>query len=136
MVNRVTTSGSMSGNEWQQVTTNNSKWYNKSIFLTTFFAVHDFFSFSLINIPSLISRLLDPSFFRSSHRRCSVTYNSSYNLAPAISQFWWVNTWFFAHSHDQRTVIHLKNVRQLNIRQDKKLDFQLLHTQPRKKRRS
>ena len=86
MVNRVTTSGSTSGKEWQQVTTNDNEWYKKNISLTTFLAVDDFFSFSLINIPSLIFRLLDQSFFRSRHRRCSVTCSSSYNLTPAISQ--------------------------------------------------
>ena len=80
------TSGSTRGNEWQRVTTNGNEWYNKNISLTTFFTVDDFFSFSLIYIPSLISCLLDPSFFRSSHRRCSVTYSSSYNLTPAISR--------------------------------------------------
>ena len=82
----MTTSGSTSANEWQRVTMNDNGWCNKNISLTTFFAVHDFFSFSLINIPSLISRLLDSSFFRSSHRKCSVTYSSSYNLTPAISR--------------------------------------------------
>ena len=66
---------------------NDNEWYNKNISLTTFFAVDDFFSFSLINIPSLISSFLDPSFFRSSNRRCSVTYSFSYNLTPAISRF-------------------------------------------------
>ena len=51
-----------------------------------FFTVDDFFSFSLINIPSLTSRVLHPSFFRSSRRRCFVTYSSSHNLTPAISR--------------------------------------------------
>ena len=78
------TSGTTSSNEWKRVTTNDNEWHNKNISLTTFFAIHDFFSFSLINIPSLMSRLLHPSFFRSSHQRCSVTYSSSYNLTPAI----------------------------------------------------
>ena len=67
------------------MTTNGNEWYNKNISRTTFFAADDF-SFSLINIPSVISRLLCPSFFRSSHRRYSVTYSSSYNLTPAISR--------------------------------------------------
>ena len=86
MVNQVTTSGTTSSNEWQRVTTNDNEWHNNNISLTTFFAIYDFFSFSLINIPSLMSRLLHPSFFRSSHRRCSVTYSSSYNLTSAISR--------------------------------------------------
>ena len=97
----MTTSGSTSGNEWQRVTTNGNEWYSKNISRTTFFAVDDFFSFSLINIPSLISRLLGPSFFRSSHRRCFVTCSSSYNLTPAISRVLIVNTWFFAQPHDE-----------------------------------
>ena len=67
----------------QRVLTNDNEWYNKNVYLTTFFAVH-FFSFSLINISSLISRLLDPSFFRSNYQRCSLTYSSSCNLTPAI----------------------------------------------------
>ena len=86
MVNPVTTNGTANPNEWQRLTTNDKEWYNKNISLTTFFAVDDFFSFPLINIQSLISHLLHPSFFRSSHRRCSVTYSSSYNLTPAISR--------------------------------------------------
>ena len=48
----------MPGNEWQRVTTNDNEWYNKNIYLTSFFAVDDFLSFSLINIPSLIPHLL------------------------------------------------------------------------------
>ena len=83
-VYKVITSGTTSRNEWR-VTMNDNDWYNKKISLTTFFAVDDFFSFSLINIPSLVSDLLHPSFFRSSYRRCSVTYSSSYILTPAIS---------------------------------------------------
>ena len=38
-----------------------------------------------------------------------------------ILKFWLVNTSFFAHSRDQRSVTHLKNVRQLNKRRGKKL---------------
>ena len=72
-------------NEWQWMTSDNKWRCNKKISLTTFFAVDDFFSFSLINIPSLVSHLLHLSFFRSSYRRCSVTYSSSYTLTPAIS---------------------------------------------------
>ena len=86
MVNRVTTNGTANPNEWQRVTTNDKEWYNKNISLTTFFAVDDFFSFPLINIQSLISHLLHPSFFRGSRRRCSVTNSSSYNLITAISR--------------------------------------------------
>ena len=44
--------------------------------------------------------------------------------------FWLVDTGFFAHSCDQRAVIRLDNARQLNIRKDKKLFFQMSHTQP------
>ena len=43
---------------------------------------------------------------------------------------WFVDTWFFTHSRDKRAVTRLENVRQLNIRQGKKLCFQLSHTQP------
>ena len=45
-------------------------------------------------------------------------------------EFWLVNTWFFAHWHRQRAVTCLGNVRQLNIRRGKKLDFQMSHRQP------
>ena len=45
-------------------------------------------------------------------------------------EFWLVHTWFFTHWRHQRAVTHLKNVRQLNIRRDKKLRFQLSHRQP------
>ena len=45
-------------------------------------------------------------------------------------EFWLVNTWFFAHWRHQRAVTRLENVRQLNIRRDKKLGFQLSHRQP------
>ena len=44
--------------------------------------------------------------------------------------FWLVHTWFFTHWRHQRAVTHLKNVRQLNIRRDKKLRFQLSRRQP------
>ena len=62
-----------------------SEWYNKNV-SDYLFTVDDFFSFSLINIPSITSRVLHLSFFRSSHRRCFVTYSSSHNLTPAISR--------------------------------------------------
>ena len=45
-------------------------------------------------------------------------------------EFWLVDTWFFAHWRDQRVVTCLENVRQLNIRQGKKLGFQFSHRQP------
>ena len=51
----MTTSGTSSDNEL----------HNKNIFLTAVFFVDDFFSFSLINTPPLISRLLHPSFLSS-----------------------------------------------------------------------
>ena len=37
---------------------------------------------------------------------------------------------FFSQSRDQRAVTRLENIRQLNIRRDKKLSFQLSHAQP------
>ena len=46
-------------------------------------------------------------------------------------EFWLVDTWFFAYPRDQRAVTHLGNVRQLNIKRDKKLGFQLSQIQPR-----
>ena len=45
--------------------------------------------------------------------------------------FWLVDTWFCADWRNQRAVTRLENVRQLNIRQGKKLGFQLSHRQPR-----
>ena len=45
-------------------------------------------------------------------------------------EFWLVDTWFFAHPRDQRTVTRLENVGQLNIRRCKKLNFLLSHRQP------
>ena len=44
-------------------------------------------------------------------------------------EFWLIGTCFFAHPLDQRAVTRLENVRQLNIRRGKKLDFQLSHRQ-------
>ena len=38
---------------------------------------------------------------------------------------------FSSSDWSTRTVTHLRNVRQLNIRRDKKLDFQLSHRHPR-----
>ena len=60
----------------------------------------------------------------------NMTYSSPCNLAPLFFEFWLVDTWFFAHPRDQGAVTRLKNVRQLNIRQGKKLGFKLSHTQP------
>ena len=47
-----------------------------------------------------------------------------------LLEFWLVDTWFFAQWRQQRAVTCLENVRQLNIRRDKKLGFQLSHRQP------
>ena len=44
-------------------------------------------------------------------------------------EFWLVNTWFYVHPRDQRVVTRLENIRQLNIRRGKNLDFQLSHRQ-------
>ena len=45
-------------------------------------------------------------------------------------EFWLVNTWFFAHSRDQRAATSLENVRQLNKRRGEKLGFYLSNRQP------
>ena len=45
-------------------------------------------------------------------------------------EFWLVDTWFLAYWRNQRAVIRLENVRQLNIRRGKKLDFKLSHRHP------
>ena len=42
-------------------------------------------------------------------------------------EFWLVYTWFFTHWRHHRAVTRLENVRQSNIRRDKKLGFQLSH---------
>ena len=47
-----------------------------------------------------------------------------------LLEYWFVDTWCFAHPRDQRTVTRLENVLQLNIRRGKKLGFQLSHRQP------
>ena len=60
----------------------------------------------------------------------------SYHIVPLaiwyhlFFKFWLVHTWVFAHWHHQHAATHLENVRQLNIRQGKKLGFQLVHWQP------
>ena len=46
-----------------------------------------------------------------------------------FSEFCLVDTWVFAHWRFQRAVTRLENVRQLDIRRDKKLSFQLSDTQ-------
>ena len=56
------------------------------------------------------------------------TYRSSYNLTPAIFQV--LIGRFFARLRDHRPVTRLENVRQLNIRQDKKLGFQWFIVKP------
>ena len=57
----------------------------------------------------------------------SISYSSSYNLTPTISRVLIGRQFFFAHPRDQRAVIHLKNVHQLNTRRGKKLGLQLSH---------
>ena len=60
-----------------------------------------------------------------------VSYSSSYNLTPPISRVLIGQPSFFPHRRHQRAVTHFENVRQLNIRRDKMLGFQLLHRHPR-----
>ena len=57
------------------------------------------------------------------------TYVSPYNLTPAIYRVL-IGRLFFAYPRDQLAVTRVDNVRQLNIRRDKKLGFQLSHRQP------
>ena len=51
-------------------------------------------------------------------------------LQSDTTQFWLVDTWFFAYWRHQRSVTLLENVYQLNIRRDKRLRVQLSNTQP------
>ena len=61
----------------------------------------------------------------------TLTYISSCNLTPPIYLVLiGRHLIFFSQSRDQRAVTRLENIRQLNIRRDKKLSFQLSHAQP------
>ena len=69
-----------SENEWQRVI--QQKYFSDQFFRCWWFSLFFINKYPIINTSSS----LDPSFFSSSHRRCSVTYSSSYNLTPAISR--------------------------------------------------
>ena len=58
------------------------------------------------------------------------TCSSSYNLTPPISRVLIGPNLIFSHWRHQCAVTCLENVHQLNIRQYKKLGFQLSHRQP------
>ena len=68
-----------------------------------------------------------PSLFTASERYHIVRLTIWHDL---FLKFWLVDTWFFAHWRHQRAATRLENVHQLNIRQGKKLVFQLSHRQP------
>ena len=62
--------------------------------------------------------------------KCNTTYSSFYNLIAAISRVLIDQHLIFAHPRAQHAVIRLENVRQLNIRRDKKFDIRVSHRQP------
>ena len=69
-----------SDNKWQRMI--QQKYLSDQFFRCWWFSLFFINKYPIINTSSS----LDPSFFSSSHRRCSVTYSSSYNLTPAISR--------------------------------------------------
>ena len=74
--------------------------------------------------------LKNETLFNEYHRSfgLSLTYSSSCNLTPPISRVMISRHLIFAHPRDQRAVTRLQSVRQLNIKQGKKLSFQLSHS--------
>ena len=68
-----------SDNKWQRMI--QEKYFSDHSFRYWQFLLFLIIKYPIINISASAS-----IFFRSSHRRCSVTYTSSYNLTPAISR--------------------------------------------------